>query len=180
MALQQISIRIDEELKQRTDETMKLLGTNPTQVITLLYQYIAENGKLPFTVSSRLLSSEDYTRNLITTARSIYHFWDTLAGTTATVRTQSGMAYSMALAAQVSSLHSDLMHDSGTLLSGEVVLLMDVIESILSTPPSFYNGEAGGQELQDKLNAADQTIQAIEKHHGMPVQQRKDINGGRN
>lgn len=51
MALQQISIRINEELKQRTDETMKLLGTNPTQAITLLYQYIAENGKLPFTVA---------------------------------------------------------------------------------------------------------------------------------
>ncbi|ELS8330021.1 type II toxin-antitoxin system RelB/DinJ family antitoxin, partial [Salmonella enterica] len=50
MALSQISVRIDEELKQRTDETMKLLGTNPTQAITLLYQYIAENGKLPFTV----------------------------------------------------------------------------------------------------------------------------------
>ncbi|MDR8469901.1 type II toxin-antitoxin system antitoxin, RelB/DinJ family, partial [Acinetobacter baumannii] len=39
MALSQISVRIDDELKQRTDETMKLLGTNPTQAITLLYQY---------------------------------------------------------------------------------------------------------------------------------------------
>lgn len=180
MALQQISIRIDDELKQRTDETMKLLGTNPTQAITLLYQYIAENGKLPFTVSSRLLSSEDYTQKLITTARSIYHFWDTIAGSMAKVRTQSGMAYSMTLAAQVSSLHSDLMNDSGTLLSGEVELLMDVIESILSTPPSFYSGAPGGHELQDKLNIADQNIQALEKHHGMPVQQRQDINGGSN
>ncbi|EPN6628524.1 TPA: type II toxin-antitoxin system antitoxin, RelB/DinJ family [Raoultella ornithinolytica] len=175
MALQQISIRINEELKQRTDETMKLLGTNPTQAITLLYQYIAENGKLPFTVSSRLFSSEDYTRKLIATARSIYEYWRALSETSATTRTKNGMAYSIAMAAHVSSLHSDLIHDSGTLSGGEVVLLMEVIESILSTPPSFYSGEAGGQELRDKVHAADQTILAVEKYHGIPVQRQEDF-----
>jgi RHH-type rel operon transcriptional repressor/antitoxin RelB len=172
MALSQISVRIDDELKQRTDEKMKLLGTNPTQAITLFYQYIAENGKLPFTVSSRLFTSEDYTRKLITTARSIYEFWRTLSETSATIRTESGMGYSMAMAAHVSSLHSDLIHDCGTLSGEEVASLMIVMEDILSTPPSFYSGEAGGQELQDKLNAADQTILAIEKCHGMDVQRR--------
>lgn len=86
------------------------------------------------------------------------------------------MAYSIAMAAHVSSLHSDLIHDSGTLSGGEVVLLMEVIESILSTPPSFYSGEAGGQELRDKVHAADQTILAIEKCHDIPVQSRKVLN----
>ncbi|MEX8630979.1 type II toxin-antitoxin system RelB/DinJ family antitoxin [Salmonella enterica] len=175
MALSQISVRIDEELKQRTDETMKLLGTNPTQAITLLYQYIAENGKLPFTVSTRLFTSEDYTRKLITTARSIYEYWRVLSETSATTRTKNGMAYSMAMAAHISSLHSDLIHDCGTLSGEEVALLMDVMENILSTPPSFYSGEAGGQELRNKLHSADQTIQAIEKCHGMAVQRREYV-----
>ncbi|EPY9990705.1 type II toxin-antitoxin system RelB/DinJ family antitoxin [Escherichia coli] len=90
MALSQISVRIDDELKQRTDEKMKLLGTNPTQAITLLYQYIAENGKLPFTVSTQLFTSEDYTQKLITTVRSIYEYWRALSETSATSQVQNG------------------------------------------------------------------------------------------
>ena len=175
MALSQISGLIDEELKQRTDETMKLLGTNPTQVITLLYQYIAENRKLPFSVSTRLFSSEDYTRKLITTARSVFEYWRVLTETTATTRTKNGIAYSTAMAAHISKLHSDLIYDSGTLSGEEVASLMAVMEAILSTPPSFYRGEAGGQELQDKLHAADQTILAIQKNHGMEAQRREDF-----
>ncbi|EIC8564081.1 TPA: type II toxin-antitoxin system RelB/DinJ family antitoxin [Escherichia coli] len=170
MTLSQISVRIDDELKQRTDEKMKLLGTNPTQAITLLYQYIAENGKLPFTVSTQLFTSEDYTQKLITTVRSIYEYWRTLSETSATTRTKSGMAYSMAMAAHVSKLHSDLIHNCGTLSGEEVASLMIVMEDILSTPPSFYRGEAPDQVFQDKLNAADQTILMIEKCHGMNVQ----------
>lgn len=172
MALSQISVRIDEELKNRTDEAMKLLGTSPTQVITLLYQYIDENGKLPFTVNTRLFSSEDYTRKLLTTARAIYHFWSTLCDTSPAVRKTNGMGFSMALSAQISSLHSDLKDDCGSLTAGEVVLLMDVMESMLSTSPSFYSGGEGSQELRDKLHSADQVLQAIEKYHGMPVQRR--------
>ncbi|HEC2600894.1 TPA: type II toxin-antitoxin system antitoxin, RelB/DinJ family, partial [Raoultella ornithinolytica] len=63
----------------------------------------------------------------------------------------------------------------GTLSGEEVASLMDVMEAILSTPPSFYNGEAGGQELQDKLHAADQTILAIQKNHGLEAQRREDF-----
>lgn len=55
------------------------------------------------------------------------------------------------------------------------MLLMEVIESILSTPPSFYSGEAGDQKLRDKVHAADQTILAIEKYHGIPVQRQEDF-----
>lgn len=175
MALSQISVRIDDELKQRTDETMKLLGTNPTQAITLLYQYIAENGKLPFTVSSRLFSSEEYTRRLITTARSVFEYWRLLTETSSTPRAKNGMAYSMTMAGHISKLHNDLIYDCGTLSGEEVASLMDVMEAILSTPPSFYNGEAGGQELQDKLHAADQTILAIQKNHGLEAQRREDF-----
>ncbi|HCB2860397.1 type II toxin-antitoxin system RelB/DinJ family antitoxin [Klebsiella aerogenes] len=174
MALSQISVRIDDELKNRTDEKMKQLGTSPTQAITLLYQYIDENGKLPFTVSTRLLTTDDYTRRLITTTRAIHHFWSTLCDTLPTVRKSNGMAFSMALAAQISSLRSDLKDDCGSLTAGEVVLLMDVMESMLSVDPSFYRGGEGSQELQDKIRSADQVLQAIEKYHGMPVQRREE------
>lgn len=174
MALSQISVRIDDELKNRTDETMKRLGTSPTQAITLLYQYIDENGKLPFTVSTRLLTTNDYTRKLLTTARAIFHFWSTLCDTSSSVRKTNGVGFSMALAGQISSLRSDLKDDCGSLIAGEVVLLMDVMESMLSISPSFYSGGAGSQELQDKIHSADQTLRAIEMYHGMPVQRRED------
>lgn len=48
MATVNVNVRIDAELKQSADEAMLLAGTTPTQAITLLYQYIAENKRLPF------------------------------------------------------------------------------------------------------------------------------------
>ncbi len=51
----------------------------------------------------------------------------------------------MTMAGHISKLHNDLIYDCGTLSGEEVASLMDVMEAILSTPPSFYNGkrEAG-------------------------------------
>ncbi|TCD12267.1 hypothetical protein E0D81_21780 [Lelliottia amnigena] len=48
MATVNVNVRIDGELKQSADEAMQLAGTTPTQAVTLLYQYIAENKRLPF------------------------------------------------------------------------------------------------------------------------------------
>jgi len=48
MATVNVNVRMDAELKQSADEAMLLAGTTPTQAITLLYQYIAENKRLPF------------------------------------------------------------------------------------------------------------------------------------
>ncbi len=183
MALQQISIRIDDELKKRADESMKLMGTNPTQAITFLYQYIADNGKLPFAVSSRLFSSEEYTRKLLTTVRSIYHFWYTVSESSVTTQKQNGMAYSMSMAAHISALHNDLITNCGMLTGEEVASLMNVLETILSTPPDFYNGKEGVKQLRDKLNAAEQIILKIENNHGIErskIQRWEDFEALRN
>lgn len=48
MATVNVNVRIDAKLKQSADEAMQIAGTTPTQAITLLYQYIAENKTLPF------------------------------------------------------------------------------------------------------------------------------------
>lgn len=48
MSQAQISLRISAELKEQADEVLRELDSSPTQAITMLYQYIATNKKLPF------------------------------------------------------------------------------------------------------------------------------------
>lgn len=43
-----INIRIKDELKARTDSVLTRLNISQTEIITRLYQYIADKGRLPF------------------------------------------------------------------------------------------------------------------------------------
>lgn len=61
MATVNVNVRIDAELKQSADEAMQIAGATPTQAITLLYQYIAENKRLPFVVTTSVKTPDDLT-----------------------------------------------------------------------------------------------------------------------
>lgn len=61
MATVNVNVRIDAELKQSADEAMQIAGATPTQAITLLYQYIAQNKRLPFVVKSSVKTPDDLT-----------------------------------------------------------------------------------------------------------------------
>lgn len=62
MATVNVNARIDSELKQSADEAMQLAGITPTQAITLLYQYISENKRLPFVVTTSVKTPKDLLR----------------------------------------------------------------------------------------------------------------------
>lgn len=167
MPLSQISVRVDDELKQRADIAMKHAGTNPTQAITYLYQYIAEHEKLPFSVQTRFSSPEDTTKNLIEMIRSIYDYWKAIALTSTKTKEESGATHSIAIAKHITAMHRDLITDSGNLSADEVASLMNVIECILTTPFSFYCGAEDKQETKRRLDSVCQAIQIIEQNHGM-------------
>ncbi|ENG4975133.1 type II toxin-antitoxin system RelB/DinJ family antitoxin [Escherichia coli] len=61
MATVNVNVRIDAELKQSADEAMQTAGVSPTQAVTLLYQYIAENKRLPFVVTTSVKTPDDLT-----------------------------------------------------------------------------------------------------------------------
>lgn len=61
MATVNVNVRIDAELKQSADEAMQIAGVSPTQAVTLLYQYIAENKRLPFVVTTSVKTPDDLT-----------------------------------------------------------------------------------------------------------------------
>ncbi|HAT2303799.1 TPA: type II toxin-antitoxin system antitoxin, RelB/DinJ family [Citrobacter freundii] len=61
MATVNVNVRIDAELKQSADEAMQIAGVSPTQAVTLLYQYIAENKRLPFVVMTSVKTPDDLT-----------------------------------------------------------------------------------------------------------------------
>jgi len=61
MATVNVNVRIDAELKQSADEAMQVAGATPTQAITLLYQYIAGNKRLPFVVTTSVKTPDDLT-----------------------------------------------------------------------------------------------------------------------
>ncbi|EAN6152186.1 type II toxin-antitoxin system RelB/DinJ family antitoxin [Salmonella enterica] len=62
MATVNVNVRIDAELKKSADEAMQIAGATPTQAITLLYQYIAENKRLPFVVTTSVKTPKDLLR----------------------------------------------------------------------------------------------------------------------
>ncbi|MHC8317585.1 type II toxin-antitoxin system RelB/DinJ family antitoxin [Pseudomonas sp. LB3P31] len=52
-----ITIRIDDDLKQRSFAELEKLGITPSELLCQILQYVAESGELPFIAS--LLSEED-------------------------------------------------------------------------------------------------------------------------
>jgi addiction module RelB/DinJ family antitoxin len=50
MALTQINIRLEETLKNEVHSTFETLGISPSQAVNAFYQYVRDNGTLPFTV----------------------------------------------------------------------------------------------------------------------------------
>lgn len=64
MATVNVNVRVDAELKQSADEAMLLAGTTPTQAITLLYQYISENKRLPFITTKMIQTSTELEKEI--------------------------------------------------------------------------------------------------------------------
>lgn len=56
-----INARIDDAVKLSADEVLEILDISHTQAITALYQYIAENKKLPFTIITSVKTPDDLT-----------------------------------------------------------------------------------------------------------------------
>ncbi len=52
-----INLRIDDELKARSYAALEKLGVTPSDVLRQTLEYVADNGRLPF--SQRVLSDED-------------------------------------------------------------------------------------------------------------------------
>ncbi|MBA5603211.1 type II toxin-antitoxin system RelB/DinJ family antitoxin [Pectobacterium aroidearum] len=52
-----VTFRIDDDLKKRSYAALKKLGITPSEALRLTLEYIAENERLPFKQS--LLSDED-------------------------------------------------------------------------------------------------------------------------
>ena len=52
-----INLRIDDELKARSDAANEKMGVTPSEALRLMLEYIADNERLPF--KQTLLSDED-------------------------------------------------------------------------------------------------------------------------
>lgn len=57
-----INARIDDDIKNQADEVLKLLNISQTQAIAAFYQYLAEQKKLPFVISSIVKTPHDLLR----------------------------------------------------------------------------------------------------------------------
>ncbi|HFP4410169.1 TPA: type II toxin-antitoxin system RelB/DinJ family antitoxin [Escherichia coli] len=62
-----INARIDDDIKAQADDVLKRLYISHTQAISALYQYIASNGCLPFTVTMLVEDLDD---------KILKQFWD--------------------------------------------------------------------------------------------------------
>lgn len=54
-----INARIDDEIKVQADEVLKILDISQTQAIAAFYQYIAEQKKLPFVITTIVKTQKD-------------------------------------------------------------------------------------------------------------------------
>ena len=54
--------RIDDDIKNQADEVLKLMNISQTQAIAAFYQYIAEQKKLPFVITSIVKTPHDLLR----------------------------------------------------------------------------------------------------------------------
>lgn len=66
-----ITVRLDEQLKLRTESVLEALGSNPTQAITHLYHYVAAHGRLPFRVNVSAETPEDVYREALRRATAV-------------------------------------------------------------------------------------------------------------
>ncbi|EAM2857554.1 type II toxin-antitoxin system RelB/DinJ family antitoxin [Salmonella enterica subsp. enterica] len=57
-----INARIDDDIKNQADEVLKQLNISQTQAIAAFYQYIAEQKKLPFVISTIVKTPHDLLR----------------------------------------------------------------------------------------------------------------------
>ncbi|ADF65065.1 type II toxin-antitoxin system RelB/DinJ family antitoxin [Salmonella enterica] len=57
-----INARIDDDIKNQADEVLKLLNISQTQAIAAFYQYVAEQKKLPFVITSVVKTPHDLLR----------------------------------------------------------------------------------------------------------------------
>lgn len=57
-----INARIDDDIKNQADEVLKLLNISQTQAIAAFYQYLAEQKKLPFVITSIVKTPHDLLR----------------------------------------------------------------------------------------------------------------------
>lgn len=57
-----INARIDDEIKAQADEVLKILDISQTQAIAAFYQYIAEQKKLPFLITTVVKTQDDLAR----------------------------------------------------------------------------------------------------------------------
>lgn len=57
-----INARIDDEIKTQADEVLKILDISQTQAIAAFYQYIAEQKKLPFLITTIVKTPADILR----------------------------------------------------------------------------------------------------------------------
>jgi addiction module RelB/DinJ family antitoxin len=79
-----MNVRLDDTLKKAAEAVMKDLNATPTLCVTLLYKYIAEKGKLPFTVTELINTPEDIYREALKKTASVnsvlLHFSNITAG----------------------------------------------------------------------------------------------------
>ncbi len=58
-----INARIDDDIKNQADEVLKLLNISQTQAIAAFYQYIAEQKKMPFVITTMVKTPSDLLRD---------------------------------------------------------------------------------------------------------------------
>lgn len=76
-----INARIDDDIKKQADDVLKRLNISQTEAILLLYQYIADHGKLPFTVSTEIMTEADDTQYILKEIKYIISNCQGLSGT---------------------------------------------------------------------------------------------------
>lgn len=64
-----IQIRVDEELKKSAYQTFEKLNLSPSDALRLFLRYVAENGKLPFSEISIMVSEEDEDADILNIVR---------------------------------------------------------------------------------------------------------------
>ncbi|MFZ4210572.1 type II toxin-antitoxin system RelB/DinJ family antitoxin [Pantoea endophytica] len=59
MTTTQANFRIDADIKDQAEQTFILLGVTPSQAVNHFYQYVAEKGRLPFSVQTTVTLEND-------------------------------------------------------------------------------------------------------------------------
>lgn len=67
-----VHIRIDDRLKQSADAVFNTININPTQGVTAFYQYVADNGRLPFVIRTHSETPEELYFNAVDLTGQVY------------------------------------------------------------------------------------------------------------